>query len=74
MFWSYFDDNHFLTPLCVKDNEEQGQYDNYHMKYVVSTGKCTEAEFYAHVREIAANHSEEQILCHKKKGVQNTDQ
>ncbi|MGJ1273837.1 MULTISPECIES: hypothetical protein [Sphingobacterium] len=57
-FWNYYDDNHFLTRLYVIGNEEQEQYYNYHMEYAVSTGKCTEAEFYAHVREIVADHIE----------------
>lgn len=57
-FWNYYDDNHFLTRLYVIGNEEQEQYYNYHMDYAVNTGKCTEAEFYAHVREIIADHIE----------------
>jgi len=57
-FWNYYDDNHFLTQLYIIGNEEQEQYYNYHMDYAVSTGKCTEAEFYAHVREIVADHIE----------------
>ena len=57
-FWNYYDDNHFLTRLYVIGNEEQEQCYNYHMEYAVSTGKCTEAEFYAHVREIVADHIE----------------
>src|SRR5690606_34292666 len=44
--------------LYVIGNQEQEQYYNYHMEYAVSTGKCTEAEFYAHVREIVADHIE----------------
>lgn len=39
-------------------NEEQEQYYRYHMEYAVRTGKCTEAEFYAHVREMVADHIE----------------
>jgi len=57
-FWNYYDDNHFLTRLYVIGNEEQGQYYHYQMEYAVSTAKCTEAEFYAHVREIVADHIE----------------
>ncbi|SEL30593.1 hypothetical protein [Parapedobacter koreensis] len=57
-FWNYYDDNHFLTRLYVIGNEEQEQYYHYHMEYAVSTGKCTEAEFYELVREIVADHIE----------------
>lgn len=57
-FWNYYDDNHFLTRLYVIGNGEQEQYYRYHLEYAVSTGKCTEAEFYEHVREIVADHIE----------------
>ncbi|GAA4786699.1 hypothetical protein GCM10023231_13430 [Olivibacter ginsenosidimutans] len=57
-FWNYYDDNHFLTRLYVIGNEEQEQYYHYHMEHAVSTGKCTEAEFYELVREIVADHIE----------------
>jgi len=57
-FWSYYDDNHFLIRLYVIGNGEQEQYFRYHLEYAVGTGKCTEAEFYEHVKEIVANHIE----------------
>lgn len=57
-FWNYYDDNHFLTQLYVIGNEEQEQYYRYHLEHAVSTGKCTEAEFYGYVREIVADHIE----------------
>jgi len=56
--WNHFDDNHFLARLYVIGNKEQERYYHYHMEHAVSTGKSTEAEFYAHVREIVADHIE----------------
>src|SRR5690606_9545907 len=56
--WKKYDDNHFLAKLYEIGNEEQEQYYRYHMEYAVSTGKCTEAEFYEHVREIVSDHIE----------------
>ncbi len=57
-FWNHYDDNHFLSRLYLIGNDEQEQYYHYHMDYAVSTGKCTEAKFYEHVREIVADHIE----------------
>ncbi|MFP9113907.1 hypothetical protein ACLI1A_08185 [Flavobacterium sp. RHBU_3] len=57
-FWTLYDDNHFLARLYQIGNEEQEAFYSYHLQYAVSSGKCTEAEFYAHVREIVADHIE----------------
>lgn len=56
--WKNYDDNHFLARLYEIGNEEQEQYYRYHMEHVVNTGKCSEAEFYEHVREIVSDHIE----------------
>ena len=57
-FWNLYDDNHFLARLYQIGNDEQEAFYGYHLKYAVSSGKCSEAEFYAHVREIVADHIE----------------
>lgn len=56
--WKNYDDNHFLARLYEIGNEEQEQYYRYHMEHAVNTGKCSEAEFYEHVREIVSDHIE----------------
>jgi hypothetical protein len=55
-FWNLYDDNHFLARLYQIRNDEQEAFYNYHLQYAVSNGRCTDAEFYAHVREIVADH------------------
>ncbi|MFP9113506.1 hypothetical protein ACLI1A_06165 [Flavobacterium sp. RHBU_3] len=57
-FWNLYDDNHFLARLYQIGNEEQEAFYGYHLQHAVSSGKCSEAEFYAHVREIVADHIE----------------
>jgi hypothetical protein len=57
-FWNLYDDNHFLARLYQIGNEEQQAFYEYHLQYAVGNGKCTEAEFYSHVREIVADHIE----------------
>lgn len=57
-FWNLYDDNHFLARLYQIGNEEQEAFYSYHLRYAVNSGKCSEAEFYAHVREIVADHIE----------------
>jgi len=57
-FWNLYDDNHFLARLYQIGNGEQEAFYSYHLQYAVSSGKCSEAEFYAHVREIVADHIE----------------
>lgn len=57
-FWNLYDDNHFLARLYQIGNDEQEAFYSYHLQYAVSSGKCSEAEFYAHVREIVADHIE----------------
>lgn len=57
-FWNLYDDNHFLARLYQIGNQEQETFYSYHLQYAVSSGKCSEAEFYAHVREIVADHIE----------------
>ncbi|TRW25956.1 hypothetical protein FMM05_06965 [Flavobacterium zepuense] len=56
--WNLYDDNHFLARLYKIGINEQEAYYHYHMHYATSTGKCNEAEFYSHVREIVADHIE----------------
>ncbi|RXF67912.1 hypothetical protein [Arcticibacter tournemirensis] len=56
--WNLYDDNHFLAQLYEIGNDEHEAYYQYHMEYAVGTGKCSEAEFYRHVREIVADHIE----------------
>jgi hypothetical protein len=55
-FWNLYDDNHFLARLYQIGNNEQDAFYNYHLQYAVSNGRCTDGEFYAHVREIVADH------------------
>ncbi|WP_313367632.1 hypothetical protein [Sphingobacterium mizutaii] len=57
-FWNHFDDNHFLNRLYQIGNLEQEAYYHYHLDHALRKGKCTEAEFYEHVREIVADHIE----------------
>ncbi|WP_118194315.1 hypothetical protein [Albibacterium indicum] len=57
-FWNHYDDNHFLAQLYEIGNKEQGAYYEYHKEHAIRTGKCTEEEFYGHVREIVADHIE----------------
>lgn len=57
-FWNLHDDNHFFTRLYEIGNGEQEAYYRYHMGHALDTGKCSEAEFYEHVREIVADHIE----------------
>jgi hypothetical protein len=57
-FWNLYDDNHFLVRLYQIGNQEQEAFYQYHLQYAVSNGKCLEAEFYAHVREIVSDHIE----------------
>src|SRR5690606_7874252 len=56
--WKNYDDNHFLARLYEIGNEEQEQYYRYHMEHAVNTDKCSEEEFYEHVREIVSDHIE----------------
>lgn len=57
-FWNLYDDNHFLARLYQIGKEEQEAFYSYHLRYAVNSGKCSEAEFYAYVREIVADHIE----------------
>ncbi|WP_116789176.1 hypothetical protein [Flavobacterium psychrotrophum] len=57
-FWNLYDDNHFLARLYQIGNDEQEAFYEYHLQYATGNGKCTESEFYAHVREIVADHIE----------------
>lgn len=57
-FWNLYDDNHFLARLYQIGNDEQEAFYKYHQQYAVDNGKCTETEFYTHVREIVADHIE----------------
>jgi hypothetical protein len=56
--WNMYDDNHFLARLYQIGNSEQEAFYNYHLQYAINNAKCTEEEFYVHVREIVADHIE----------------
>ncbi|GAA0882170.1 hypothetical protein GCM10009120_07670 [Sphingobacterium siyangense subsp. cladoniae] len=56
--WNLYDDNHFLARLYEIDSSEQEAFYKYHLRHAIENGKCTEAAFYSHVREIVADHIE----------------